>query len=319
MAYGTSTIASANPSADLYTALATLLTTAGYTLVDTQVISTRTHKVWKSAAANNAAGKDFYLDFAYTTTGAGNLTVFPFEDYNATTHLASRGPIAVASSTVDATTFSYTGSTAAALESAAGGIHAGNASTGQQLVVTTASFGYWASITGDRVILMSSAEPSSVIYAGTYTPSSAYSATAGSALFPLIWAKLFSSFTSGGTSASSATASSASAALTRIAPKSAIGNWTSHVNVVGALGSAVNNLPQIPSGDTSMHAFAGVEVNVIGGASGTGTYGLFGKLIDVENIPAAATVSRGDTITIGASTYVVATPTSGLAVAFKAV
>lgn len=317
MAYGTSTIASANPSADLYTALATLLTTAGYTLVDTQVISTRTHKVWKSAAANNAAGKDFYLDFAYTTSGAGNLTVFPFEDYNATTHLAFRGPVAAGSATVDATTFSLNGSTGAALESAVGGIHAGNAATNHQLVVTTASFGYWASVTGDRVILLSSADPSAVIYAGMYSPSSAYASAAGAGLYPLVFVKLFQSF-SPGVSTSAAAAVSAWASLTRIAPKTTISAWTYQVSVACALGTGIANLPLVPSGDVTMHPLAGCEVNVYGGGN-SGTYGLFGKLIDVEVIPAAGTVSRGDTITLGASTFIVGSANVALAVGFKAV
>src|SRR3954469_25016645 len=153
MAYLTATQgADANPAATLYATLAGGLTTAGFTLVDTQVISTRTHKVWKSAAANNAQGLDWFLDAVYTTTGAGSLWLFPMEFYDPATHLATRMVHGgLSSTTIDQTFYSINGATAFTLESASWPLNASNA-TGLPLLTSTSSFGYWFSVTGDRVI-----------------------------------------------------------------------------------------------------------------------------------------------------------------------
>src|SRR3954466_3352347 len=163
MAYNTGAITDPSPGATLHTALASLLTTAGYSLVDTVVISTRTHKVWKSPAASNAANLDWYLDIAYTTTGNGNKWFLPFEGYDPSTDLGLRGIVSGTSiTTIDATPGSRFGATASSLES--GNWFGPVQGTSMALTMTTATFTYWASITADRVIVMHTNIATSIFY-----------------------------------------------------------------------------------------------------------------------------------------------------------
>ena len=85
MSNATANITSATPQIDLYNAIETLMTAHdNWTLVDTAVISTATYKVWKNHGTgvtdNNSFGQDFYLVIAYTTTGAGNMSIRACED-----------------------------------------------------------------------------------------------------------------------------------------------------------------------------------------------------------------------------------------------
>lgn len=85
MSNATGTITSATPQVDLYNAIETLMTAHdNWTLVDTAVIATATYKVWKNHGTgiteNNSFGSDFYVVIAYTTTGAGNMSIRACED-----------------------------------------------------------------------------------------------------------------------------------------------------------------------------------------------------------------------------------------------
>ncbi|MFD6699678.1 MULTISPECIES: hypothetical protein [unclassified Microbacterium] len=317
MAYITNTITSANPGLDLHTAMASALTTAGYTLVDTVVISTRTHKVWKCPAANNTAGLDWYLDIAYPTTGNGNMSILPFESYDPATHLALRGIIASGSTTIDATTFSVNGATSAALESASNCLHAGNAVAGNQLVLTTSSFGYWISITGNRVIALTSADPTFVVYAGMHSPSGAHATAAGAKLFPLIFAKI-NAFSANSTSTNAP--SSTACGLTRLPQLSSLTStgWRYQLQAASAFPLAA--LPQIPSGATGAFPLATSPILAIAGIADLtqGAQGWWGTFYDLMLVNAAATVSRGDTITIGTDNCVLTNQSSNYALAFKA-
>ena len=313
--YVTGTITDANPGAALHTAMASALTTAGFTLVDTVVISTRTHKIWKSAAANNAQGLDWYLDVIYTTTGAGTFSLVPFEFFDPATDLGYRGPHSAPGSTIDAATFSRYGATGQTLENTAW-VSASGSYTWITSPLVTTSFGYWVSVTGDRVSLLQSNDASRPLYAGFYQPDSLHAAKAGAGLYPLTAARLMAA-----NSSSAANPGSVSASLTRVPPITAFtGNWSDHLLIegLGDSGMAVQRgqYPSIPAGSTVAHPLVAVPVEMW-------TFGMipstrWGTLRDVVQFPSSG-VARGDTVTIDGSTYVATTTTSGMSFAFKAV
>ncbi len=325
MTFITSTITSANPAADLYTALASALSGEGYQLVDTVVISTRTHKVWKCPAANNSAGVDFYLDVAYQTSGTGYLQVMPFEDYNATTHLAFRGAVATSATTLDAPTGSFHGATGYALESAPGGITAATANVlrGGSLPVT--SFGYWISVTPDRVIMLTSVDATHINYVGLYTPSTEYAAAAAGGLVPLCVLRLWGTSANGNAgfdssssmSMATSSASTCDAALTRVYPSPAT-SWERSVIALSRNNEALR--PKIPSGLATSYPRVGVAIDLwarIGATAPT----RYGALKDVYSVLAESNVVRGDTIVLeGDATQWRASTvdTSGKALLFRA-
>lgn len=184
MTYATGSLSSANPAADLYAAMAAALTTAGFTLEDTVVISTRTHKIWKSAAGSNSQGLDWYLDVAYTTTGAGNVWLNVFEGYNAGTDQGVRGGYNSSSDTTtpEATYYSRYGATGSALETNWSTISNNIA----QAQTSTSSFAYWFSATTDRVILMTSVQAQHVYYAGLFDMYAPWASKIGGLAYPLI-------------------------------------------------------------------------------------------------------------------------------------
>lgn len=304
MAYNTGVITDPSPGPALHTALATLLTSAGYALVDTVVISTRTHKVWKSPAASNAAGLDWYLDVAYTTTGNGNLWLLPFEGYDASTDLALRGIVSGSSiTTIDAATGSRFGATASALETNWYG--PAQSSTSMALTLTTTAFTYWASITADRVIVMHTNLASSIFYTGLYTPDATYASKAGSALFPLIALRAAPS-SSTCFALASPTLASVTAALTRVAPVTALtgSGWGAHVGCW--YGFAARGVAT-PSGSTAIAVPSGSSLYVEGDCNGAdaGYVGRFGVLKDIAvGTTTTGAVARGDTVTIGTDTWI---------------
>lgn len=182
MTFISASITNAAPGPLLYAAMETALLGVGYTLVDTVVISTRTHKILKSPAGSNSFGKDWYLDVTYNTTGVTDgLWIRTFEDYTPASDLGIRGPGLgnyVVSYDFDEPTWSWGGSTGYALET--------NWSIyGSRLSLTTSAFTYWISITPDRVIVMLSTATTSLMYAGFYQPTDFFEEQAGAASFPL--------------------------------------------------------------------------------------------------------------------------------------
>ena len=328
MAYITNTLTSSNPSADLYTALAGALTTAGFTLVDTVVISTRTHKIWKSAAANNAAAVDWYLEVVYATTGSGNLALLPMEFFDPATDLAYRTVFGGTSSVViDATTGSRWGATGQTLESANLAL---NASTLQlfRVPTQTTSFGYWISVTGDRVIALSSVEADRFVYAGTYTPSPMYAAQAGAALYPLIVVRPAYNGIGNGSAALSGNTIS----FTRISPATSLagsgwGDLGGYRPFWSGASAGYPVFPGVPSDATTLTGgrYASpirIDAHNSWAAPAAGG-GWIGTLIDVAHMRTAASVVRGDTVTIGADTWVLTSNGGGssdaASVLFKAV
>lgn len=316
MTYITGTVTNANPGPTLWALMDTALLGAGFTLVDTVVISTRTHKIYLSAAAGNAISKDWYLDVAYTTTGAGQLFLGVMEFFDAATDLAYRAAFN-GTGGIEATYYSRYGATGQTLELAAWGYYhtggAGSVSNGTLDLVTSA-VGYWISITRNRVIVLLSTNPAWALYAGSYAPSVGHTAAAGADLYPLIAAKLY------GGGPVSMTASG----ITRIPKHTSAGSMAWQIAAGYAPGTASIRPPGLPADHVTAYARAAVPMTIntsgsAGNIAGAFPWAYLGTFRDVATIAAEATVVRGDTVSDGTDTWVLASSSSANSVLFKAV
>jgi hypothetical protein len=313
MTYWEETIpADANPGPLVYAALETKLLAIGWTLEDTVVISTRTHKVLKSAAGGNTYGLDWFLDISYPTTGiATGLMLAPFEGYTAASDVATRGPYVFNNTTIDATTYSRYGATTFALET--NWIN-NTLYTSLDTPLSTSAFVINASVTRDRVILMASTEPTQASYTGFYTPTAAHSAHAGAALFPLIMTRL----TGVTDRISSSTNGLISAALTRVPKLSSI-NWSLSV-MVSAHTLRMNG--RIGGAASEADAQVTTAPFLVGmGATSSATPGVshVGELDGVQVGWADAGVARGDVVTIDGTTFTLSTVSSSAAICIEQV
>ena len=266
-----------------------------YTLVDTVVIANRTHKIWKSVAANNQLNKDWFLDVCYYTSGAGNMWLCPIESYDTTTDLATRMPYMGTNDTnIETTTYSRYGTTGYALESTSWPT---NASTPSQLglITSTTTFGYWISITGNRVIGITSAAPTNTMYAGTFTPHAVHTAAASTSAFPLVVAQL-----TGGEASAGVSPATVTAGLTRI-PKSPTVNWNATPDLVP---STAYMSPSMATTPAYVSSYAATTIDVHGHVNhSSNTSGLLGRLTDVLFVTAPS-AARGDTMTVAGNNYV---------------
>jgi hypothetical protein len=176
MAYGTASITSATPAKDLMAALNPLLTANGFTFVETfQTTAGTTNPsadVYKSPAAGNVFGQDWYLILRRQADTNVNLWVQVAEGYSTGTHKASNFGGTGASTTP--TPGTYTNPTAATAPDAFGAY---------PVSLTTSLYTYWYSITANRVILGIKTTSEMGLYAGLYDdllPS-------GVTQFPLVW------------------------------------------------------------------------------------------------------------------------------------
>jgi len=184
MGYITNTINSATPGAALWTALDAELIALGFTLEDTVVIGARTHKVYKSAAAGNTRGVDWWLDFSYTTTGAGSIMMAPFESYTPASDLGIRGPYSGNDVGFEAVNYSRFGATGSALETNWANT---TSHTGLQMaLVASTAFIYRINASRDRVAVMLSNAPTQLLYCGFYTPTASALAYQGASCIPLL-------------------------------------------------------------------------------------------------------------------------------------
>jgi hypothetical protein len=302
MTYWEETIpADANPGPLVHTALATKLLAQGWTLEDTVVIGARTHKVYKSAAAGNTYALDWFLDVSYPTTGiATGLMLAPFEGYTAGSDVATRGPFSASSAVLDGSTYSRFGATTSALETS--WVNS-STYTAMDTPLSTSAFVINVSVTRNRVILLSSTEPTQVSYCGFFTPTSAHIAHAGAALFPLVTVRLNGS----ADRTASATAGSVSAALTRV-PKASIINWGTHcivspntMRMNGRIGGAAaegdNQITTVPF--------------LVGMGATSWSVGTtqIGELDGVQCGWADAAVARGDVVTVDGDVFTLSTVT----------
>jgi hypothetical protein len=357
MTYITGTLTDSNAPATLYGSIATALTTAGYTLEDTVVITTTTWKVWKSPAASNSANLDWYLFVGYTTTGAGTVRFYCSEGYTAATDLVIRGVKGLNSvSTSNGSNAYYarydnaglswdvaTGSPYGSTGMAINAVNLGWDTTtfcDRQILAPATSFGYWISITTNRVIALGSGAPTEAVYTGLYAPSQEYIdvAAANTAItpatpiiFPLVSAIL--TFTSQGGQHQQGTRSFAM--ISRLggipsAPTMPAGTstsnfayWTDTVQVVqtgypfarlpDGLGNGLTTIP----GWSTRAAVRKTQLWFIP-ASTAGSLPL-GTLYGAYHVGATVTVTRGDTTTIGGVAAVLSSPAGGYSILFEAV
>jgi hypothetical protein len=322
MTFITGSITNANPGPALYAAIETAALADGWTLDDTRVIGSNTHKVLKSAAAGNVQGLDWFLDINYPTTGVtGGIRFAAFEGYNSGTGVAVNGPYAISSTIIDPTTYSRYGSTGHALETNwfNTASHAGLSNT-----LSTSAFTYWISITRDRIIVMLSTQVSNIHYAGFYTPTAAHASHAGGALFPLITTRLT---TTTSTTAGSSSSSVPSASLTRL-PKITSVSWNASCStwggphLVGILGAGVIGAgglsPSVITGETSVTPIPILAGTTSFNVVGTTPAAFIGTLMDMGGASVVDTSMRGDEVTIGSDTWYVCTHASQFTLLFKA-
>lgn len=283
MTYYTGTI-STGQDVDMYNALATALTAQGLALVDTVVISTRTHKVWKNAAANNSAGVDWYYDIGYSTSGFAGITIRPFEGYDAVGHNGIRGIYNAANFIPESTYYTKFGATSSPLETS---WLASN--TAYQITTQSASYAYYLSITPDCIsgFMSTTTRP---VYAGLMTLSAGQVAAQGASALPLVCADH-----SGNTGLYQ----------TRY-PK-----VTTTVNLFGPTLTTPrsSNGPQFPGNTAGLQSSAPeiypVEVASVGTTAGTNNQPYRGILKNLYSMTVDATVGRGDTITDASGTYTI--------------
>lgn len=307
------------------------LITEGYSLVDTVVIGTRTHKVYLSPAASNTEGIDWYLDLAYTTTGTGSIWLGAFETYDAVAHTAGFGPVTTGA-TVDPVEFSRYGATKYALETKWG--HVSNDLA--QIQTSASAFAYWISITPTKVIALSSGNATKVVYCGQfdpYTPWKTKAATDAPGKWnPLTTLSLVLPNAEAGRVASVA---DVGCGLTRLPPVATIYDWgisvsagcssstSSTTNGGGGGGGAVGLV------DTGWNPYTDggpqgekIQIRVLRQYNvGIGRAGhCAGELYDVARFgtSGATSVTRGDTATVDSATWVLASATSSACFGFKA-
>lgn len=326
----------ANPAATLAAAMDTALLAEGYTLEDTVVIGTRTHKVYKSPAAINAEGLDWYLDLAYTTTGNGSVWMGAFETYDAVAHTAGFGPYCTSSTTVDATEFSRYGSTKYALETNWGHISNNLA----QIECQTSAFTYWVSITGDRIIAMTSVNAVKVNYVGHLDPYAPWKAKVA-ATTPGKWNPIVTCNVT--IPAADHAYGMGKGALSRVPPVAITVSWSS-----GGMSIRSSSSGASPSTGTSTNGGCGIggpsghvdtgespyldggpladTIQVVvqrsGGSTNISGWGhAAGLLYDVGRFgtSGATSVVRGDTTTVDGDPWVLASATGGACFGFKAV
>jgi hypothetical protein len=322
MTFINDTISSANPGPALYTAIETAMLAGGWTLEDTVVIGSTTHKILKSAAAGNTYGLDWYLDINYPTTGTtGGMRFAPFEGYNAGTDQGTRGPFGhVSVGTIDATTYSRFGATASALET---NWMNGSTATGVSAALATTPFGYYVSVTRNRIVMLTTSEPTKLFYTGFFTPSAAHVAHAGAALFPLVMLTIAVNSTAG----TAGSIGGAGLAFTRV-PKASTINWSTSglVHAGAALltyfggGGLVGGASSEFAGETQL---VPCPVMMGAGSSGPGTgttnVGGVGYLDGVAAGYVLSTATAGASVAVGSDTWYTTTPSGSYGLFFKGV
>lgn len=293
MAFISGPMTNSNPGLALWTLIDAQMIAIGWTLDDTVTIGSNIHKVYKSAAAGNSFGKDWWMDIKYQATGVTNgISFMPMESYNNSTHLAFRATYAVnAASGIETTYYSRFGATGSALET--------NWTTAAVMTTVTTATTYAFSITRDFIIGCLGSYTGGV-FAGFYTPTADYSSFVGADLFTL---GTFS-FSSLQTAANSQGAS-----FTRVPRLTTVDNWNTIATGIFPTMTSTFNL--------------GLANGIIGGAASpnTGKRTLINPTINVRpqtgmlayefigyipNIAAGLGISsilKGDTITIGSDTW----------------
>jgi hypothetical protein len=160
--YATTTINSAAPVVDVMTWMDTQMTSNGWTFVETWTSSTKVGNVYKSPAASNSVGVDFYVALYRSGTTSG-LTFLLFEDWDAVNKKARKyAPVDGTARTVNPADNTVTDETGVLLDSAAlqRQVVPFFVASLDQIIVTD--------ITVDRVIFANRSYADSFAYAGVF-------------------------------------------------------------------------------------------------------------------------------------------------------
>jgi hypothetical protein len=301
MAFITGSMTNSDPGTALFNLIEAQALATGWTLHDTIDYSNTRFKVFKSAAAGNTLNKDWYLIVRFPITGtSGGFSITPSEGWDAPTHKVIRGPLVMdyLNNPIEQTYYSYYGNTTR--DPNTGDFLCASTFTSLRFGLITTSFGYYISITRDRIIMLLTSSPGALLYAGFFTPTADHAAHAGSALYPLVAAVLQPD-----TEGYSGGNASATAGLTRI-PKVAAFSGSSHWGLTcriiaggslkwfnnGLLGGAVSPYTGKISGSGLL------VTSCYDGAS----FHWLGTIDDVINVHSYS-ATRGDSATIGSDTW----------------
>lgn len=335
MTYITGTMpADGNAAAAFYALLEPAILAAGITLEDTVVIGARTYKVFRSLNTNTTVNTTWWMAIHYTTTGAGNLGILTFEDWNSTTNLMFRKAEVSSHPSWAATPSAANLYAVASLSGAAGTTGAALDATGNSTYTnpytaggtgyanrslsmpTGTTIGYWASVTGDRLALVTSPTPNTILATGVYTPHADQVTKFGANVVP-IYSLGFDTTTSTPDSVTVLSSSSAMISMLLTRAPGVIGTTEDHFASLRAerLGVALTPYPD-PTSYVEAATARRPEIRYTGYYSGTYGY-LTGMKVFRNNI---ANITRGDTITIdGVSHFLASTPQGAETLAIAAV
>jgi hypothetical protein len=152
--------ADANPAATFMTTLDTILVAAGFTAVETWTSGNYTAIIYKSPAASNVQGADWYLNVLRSSNSSSVVSFGVAEAWNTSTKkFTSYAPANITTQTPTAT-FTYNDAT---------GVLPNGTLMMKGIVLSTSSFPHWISATCNRVIVGTRVSSTNYgIYAGLY-------------------------------------------------------------------------------------------------------------------------------------------------------
>lgn len=283
----------------LLNAIETLLSGhAAWSFVETVVSGTFTCRVWKCLGTANSWGSDWYLILRRSTSGIATsaITITACESYDSSGHLMTRFMQSLTTAaTPDSTLNSVTGTTTVA---------PGSAPFTMTVTPSVTTFTYWILLTKNSLVLRSSIDTSPA-YIGLFTPF--FAADWPTKEFPLVCTLLGNGNSLGactrcpGTTVSTANASKVDLPLSGGTTVLDIGGSALTIGIIaGTSPDILNSKPR------------GRRVGVLRTYSGLP----HGAYYDLLFFSVATGVAIGDTVTIGANTWVAIWVLSGSAAFF---
>jgi len=305
MTYSTAALtAQTTPATSLITAIEAALTAqGGWTAIETVVIGANTFKVWRCNGATNGFGTDFFLYLGRATAGTGNVTVRLSEAWDATGKLVLRGCYGGTNTSVlDSATGSRFGATTYAIDSA---------NWSATTLTTATAFTYWIIATKDALIVQTSSG-TNIVYAGIYADNALVQAQQPTLRFPLALATF-----------AGMSAPASSLGLTRI-PGASNGsvNWNTvrgasatDAGVMGLAGSVDSASLAYPTWGAVVAAPIFLGAGNMSSSAPTSFSAILGTFKYLYAIGIGAAPVRGDTVTIGADTYILGSAVSNVGIA----
>lgn len=310
MAFSSGTI-SANFAPALQSALVALAQQAGFTLIDTVTATsgsnTATHKILQSPTPT-IQSSTWVLDIVVC---GNSLSMCACETWDATAHTGtgfcgtSYNGVSFNSVLIPSGTFEQKNVAGAG----ASAIGYGNATSQQTL---SSTFGWWASMTANRVILMTSLNPTVLDYAGLFAPFTDVAQGWGSTRYPIVSLEMNSNSNTSSYSNSFFTEYGGTGNQTVSGISRLPGLSTAPYRYVVGTGGIFRtpgggSLPALTQSDGRPVPI--VPVGVV--STDTGDLGILGLVVDVGIVRASSTVARGDTVSVGSDTWVLSTAGSG--------